>query len=189
MTNTTNTTLRPSVRPSSRPSPSPRVRDAFQNPSRGCPLHTQSRDRPSRRCTYTSDVPTFILFERCITRTMTRIRAPQSPIPRTRTVAADAVPRNLTRGETFFIGVRRAQYVGGALFARRAVRRSTVDNNRPRGAAARGTRRREHRATRPTAESRLETSDRPTRRERDPREGRRRRARRGRANDRDDGDV
>ena len=102
MTNTTNTTLRPSVRPSSRPSPSPRVRDAFQNPSRGCPLHTQSRDRPSRRCTYTSDVPTFILFERCITRTMTRIRAPQSPIPRTRTVAADAVPRNLTRGETFF---------------------------------------------------------------------------------------
>ena len=77
---------------------------------------------------------------------MNRIRAPQSPIPRTRTVAADAVPRNLTRGETFFIGVRRAQYVGGALFSRRAVRRSTVDNNRPRGAAARGTRRREHRA-------------------------------------------
>ena len=115
MTNTTNTTLRPSVRPSSRPSPSPRVRDAFQNPSRGCPLHTQSRDRPSRRCTYTSDVPTFILFERCITRTMTRIRAPQSHTPRTRTVAADAVPRNLTRGETFFIGVRRAQYVDGAL--------------------------------------------------------------------------
>ena len=113
MTNTTNTTLRPSVRPSvrpsSRPSPSPRVRDAFQNPSRGCPLHTQSRDPPSRRCTYTSHVPTCILFERCITRTMTRIRTPQSPIPRTRTTDAvgtvhdvDAVPRTRARGKTFF---------------------------------------------------------------------------------------
>ena len=123
---------------------------------------------------------------------MNRIRAPQSPIPRTRTVAADAVPRNLTRGETFFIGVRRAQYVGGALFhvgpsvVRPWITKSTARRGGARHTATRAPR---ETATRPTAESRLETSDRPTRRERDPREGRRRRARRGRANDRDDGDV
>ena len=81
--------------------------------------------------------------------------------PRTRTVAADAVPE--MTGEVNFFHRRASRAIrrrhpfftsGRPLFDRSS-------NNRPRGAAARGTRRREllARPRRPTAESRLETSD------------------------------